>query len=133
MAYFCRLDSNNIVVQIIAVDNEDVVDDNGVEQESIGIQFCKDLLGQDTNWVQTSFNASFRKNYAGNGYKYDSTRDAFIAPQPDASWVLNETTCQWESPIPYPDDEDNRYMWDEDAYQADTSDPKTAGWVVITL
>ena len=70
------------------------------------------LVGDSFNWVQTSYNGNFRKNYAGIGYTYDSTRDAFIAPQPFNSWALNEDTCQWEAPTPYPDD-DKMYTWDE--------------------
>jgi hypothetical protein len=68
---------------------------------------------QDGEWVQTSYNSNFRKNYAGIGYTYDETRDAFYAPQPYPSWTLNEDTCRWESPTPYPDD-DKHYTWDED-------------------
>jgi hypothetical protein len=62
--------------------------------------------------VQTSYNASFRKNFAGPGFTYDSERDAFISPKPYASWVLDEDTCHWEAPVPMP--EDGVYQWDED-------------------
>jgi hypothetical protein len=72
-------------------------------------------------WVQTSYNSSIRKNYAGIGYTYDSSKDAFIAPKPFASWTLNNTTCKWEAPVVFPTDEKN-YMWDED----------TTNWVEIT-
>jgi len=64
-------------------------------------------------WVQTSYNGSIRKNYAGIGYTYDSTKDAFIAPKPYASWTLNNTTCNWEAPVSFPTDE-KPYRWDED-------------------
>jgi len=64
-------------------------------------------------WIQTSYDGSIRKNYAGIGYTYDSTRDAFIPPKPYPSWVLNEDTCQYDSPVPYPTD-DKHYTWDEE-------------------
>ena len=112
MAHFAQLDDNNIVTQVIVVDNSKLEDSNGVEQEAIGIAFCTNLFGADTRWKQTSYNNNIRKNYAGIGYTYDADRDAFIPPQPYASWILNETTCQWEAPVPYPQD-GNRYAWNE--------------------
>lgn len=102
MAHFCEIDQNNIVLRVVVVD--DAVEDDGVN-------WCKDFFGGG-EWVQTSYNATFRKNYAGIGYTYDATRDAFIPPQPYPSWVLDEVTCQWDAPVPYPVDADN-YMWDE--------------------
>lgn len=110
MAHFAQLDENNNVTQVIVVHNNELLDENGVEQETKGIQFCQSLLGG--NWVQTSYNANFRKNYAGVGYTYDAARDAFISPKPYDSWVLNEDTCKWEPPISYPNDGKN-YYWDE--------------------
>ena len=111
MAHFARLDKNNIVQQVIVVNNE-VILDNGVESEQKGIDFCKSLYGQDTNWKQTSFNSTIRKNFAGMGFSYDSTRDAFIDQQPYNSWTLNEDTCRWEAPVSYPTD-GKRYKWNE--------------------
>jgi|TARA_R110001592_G_scaffold163373_1_gene397290 hypothetical protein len=93
MSYFAKI-NNEIVEKVIVA-----------EQNFIDIQ--------EGTWVQTSYNGNFRKNYAGIGYTYDETRDAFYTPQPYPSWTLNETTCQWEAPTPYPDD-DERYIWDED-------------------
>jgi hypothetical protein len=110
MAHFAELGENNIVLRVIVVDNKDIKDTFGVEQEEIGAAFCRNLLGG--TWKQTSYNASFRKNYAGAGYTYDGVRDAFIAPQPYASWVLNEDTCRWEAPTPMPQD-GKFYEWDE--------------------
>jgi len=115
MAHFAQLDENNIVTQVIVVSNEDTANEEGVEVESIGTDFCTNLLGG--TWKQTSYNARFRKNYAGMGYTYDETRDAFIPPQPFPSWNLNEDTCQWECPVPRPDDPTGRYYWDEDTVQ----------------
>jgi len=109
MAHFAQIE-NNLVTQVIVVDNNDILDEQGNESEELGIQFCQDLLGG--TWKQTSYNGNIRKNYAGIGYTYDETKDAFIAPQPYNSWVLDEDTCLWEAPIPYPTD-GNEYNWDE--------------------
>ena len=122
MAHFCRIDENGIVQQVIVVDNKDTADASGVEKEYIGAAFCERLLGG--TWKQTSYNGNFRKNYAGEGFTYDSTRDAFIPPKPFASWVLNEDTCQWGSPVPCPTDvgtpeAPKRYVWNEEAQQWD--------------
>lgn len=102
MAHFAKLDENNIVLAVHVVNN-DVITVNGVESEQTGIDFLTDLHGH-TSWKQTSYNGTIRKNYAGIGYTYDASRDAFIAPQPWGSWTLNETTCQWEAPVAYPTD-----------------------------
>ena len=99
MAHFCQLDENNIVTQVIVVGNDDCTDSNGAEVESIGVAFCQKLLGADTNWKQTSYNNSIRVRYAGIGYSYNAELDAFIAPKPFASWILNEETADWESPV----------------------------------
>jgi hypothetical protein len=112
MAHFAQIDENNIVQNVIVVSNSDCLDASGKESESVGVTFCKSLLGEDTRWVQTSYNSTFRKNYAGIGYTYDPTRDAFIPPSPYSSWVLVEETCQWTAPIPNPND-GKRYYWDE--------------------
>jgi len=97
MAHFAQLNAENLVTQVIVVANPDTADQNGVENEAIGIEFCTNLLGG--TWRQTSYNANIRKNYAGVGYKYDATLDAFIPPQPFASWTLNNETAQWEEPV----------------------------------
>ena len=110
MAHFAQIDENNVVQQVIVVHNNELLDENNVEQESKGIEFCQSLLGG--NWVQTSYHSSFRKNYAGTGYTYDTVRDAFIPPKPHASWVLNEDSCQYEAPTAYPTD-GKSYSWDE--------------------
>ena len=110
MAHFAQLDANNVVTQVIVVGNKDTSDASGAEKESIGVAFCERLFGG--TWKQTSYNGNIRKNYAGIGYTYDAGRDAFIPPKPFASWVLNETTCQWEAPVAMPTD-GKRYTWDE--------------------
>lgn len=126
MAHFAQLDDNNIVTQVIVVSNKDCQDLGGNEIEELGISFCKGLLGGHTRWRQTSYNGNFRKNYAGIGYMYDQMRDAFIPPKPFNSWVLDETTCNWQPPVPMPADAGvgegkKMYRWDED----------TVNWVEV--
>ena len=111
MATFAKLGLNNKVIEVLSVHNNELLDSNGVEQEVNGIDFLTKLTGYPV-WKQTSYNNNIRKNHAGIGYTYDEDRDAFIAPKPFASWILNEETCQWEAPVAYPDD-DNRYTWNE--------------------
>ena len=112
MAHFAQLNTNNINISVIVVHNNELLDQNGNEVEQKGIDFCKSLFGQDTQWIQTSYNGNFRKNYAGNGYTYDATNDVFYAPQPYPSWTLNNTTWLWEAPVSYPTD-GKRYEWNE--------------------
>jgi len=118
MAHFAEIGLDNTVLRVIVVHNNELLDENGVEQEAKGAEFCRNLLGG--TWVQTSYNGNIRKNFAGAGFTYDSERDAFIPPKPYASWVLNEDICQWVAPIPMP--EDGVYGWDED----------TQSWVAVT-
>tara|TARA_B110000495_G_C22797618_1_gene465973 strand:- start:415 stop:738 length:324 start_codon:yes stop_codon:yes gene_type:complete len=106
MSHFAEINSDGIVQRVI------VAEQNFINSGAVGDSF---------NWVQTSYNNNFRKNYAGTGYTYDKSKDAFIPPQPYASWTLVEATCQWEAPTPMPTD-DKRYTWDED----------TTAWVEIT-
>jgi hypothetical protein len=98
MAHFAEIDQFGKVKRVIVVSNTDTSDAAGVEKEHIGAAFCERLFGG--TWVQTSYNGNFRKNYAGVGYTWDATRDAFIPPQPGDGWTLNETTCQWENSNP---------------------------------
>ena len=111
MAHFAEITPGNTVLRVVVIHNNELLDENGQESEAKGQEFCRSLFGG--TWVQTSYNANFRKNYAGVGFTYDSTRDAFIPPKPFFSWVLNEVTCRWEAPVPYPTD-GKRYAWDED-------------------
>ena len=110
MAHFAQLDGDT-VMQVIVVANEELME-NGAESEAKGIAFCQSLFGGE--WKQTSYNGRIRKNYAGIGYTYDAGRDAFIPPQPYASWVLDEATCQWNAPVPMPTD-GKMYSWDENS------------------
>jgi hypothetical protein len=109
MAHFAEIGLDNTVLQVIVVSNNDCLLD-GVETESVGAEFCRNLLGG--TWKQTSYNGNIRKNYAGVGYTYDSQRDAFIPPQPYTSWILDEQTCLWNAPTPMPTD-DKKYFWNE--------------------
>ena len=104
MAHFAEIDQDGVVVRVLVVPDA---------QEHRGQEFLADDLGLGGTWVQTSYNARIRKNYAGIGMIYDNTRDAFIAEQLYASWILNEETCQWEAPVAYPND-GVMYMWNEE-------------------
>jgi hypothetical protein len=110
MAHFAKLDEDNNVIDVHVVVNDVIIVD-GIESEQAGIDFLTNLHGHSL-WKQTSYSGSFRKNYCGVGFTYDSERDAFIPPRPYGSWTLNEETCQWESPEPYPADE-KFYIWNE--------------------
>ena len=112
MAHFAQLDENNVVLQVIVVNNDELLE-NGVENEAKGIAFCQSLFGANTQWVQTSYNGNIRKNYAGIGYTYRADIDAFVAPQPYPSWVL-DANAQWRAPVPMPED-GKKYSWDEAA------------------
>jgi len=118
MAHFAKLDENNNVI-VVHVVNNDVITVDDVESEQAGIDFLTSLHGH-TLWKQTSYNGNIRKNYAGIGYTYDAERDAFIAPKPYASWILDEDTCRWQSPTPMPTD-GKVYTWNED----------TTSWVEV--
>ena len=120
MAHFAQLDTASIVTQVIVVNNATIDNLPFPESEPVGISFCQSLFGPDTIWAQTSYNASFRYNYAGIGYTFDVTEQAFIPPKPYPSWLLNTTIYQWEAPVPYPDD-GKMYYWDE----------ATLSWVLV--
>lgn len=108
MAHYAFLDENNIVTQVITGRDEwevvGKIKDWEAYYGAINGVVCK----------RTSYNGNIRKNFAGIGYTYDEDRDAFIAPQPFPSWVLDEETCQWEAPVPYPED-GVMYEWDENS------------------
>jgi hypothetical protein len=132
MAHFAQLDENNVVTQVIVVANEDTSDVNGNEVEEIGVAFCKKLLGADTNWKQTSYNNTFRVRYAGISYTYNEELDAFVPPIPFPSWVLNNETADWQSPLgaaPALTEEEiearSFYRWDEEsgAWELFTPEP----------
>ncbi len=105
MAHFAELDENNIVTQVLVTDND---------FPNEGYDWLVETFGG--TWMQTSYNATIRKNFAGIGFSYDETRDAFIPPKPFESWLLNEETCNWEAPKPYPTD-GKLYNWDEESQE----------------
>ena len=110
MAHFAELNSSNVVLRVIVVATEDTSDANGVEKEYIGAAFCERLLGG--RWKQTSYNGNIRKNYAGIGYTYNADIDAFVPPQPYASWTL-DANAQWQAPVAMPTD-GKMYSWNEE-------------------
>jgi hypothetical protein len=124
MASFAKIGLNNKVIEVVSIVNDVIKDSSGIEREELGIQFLNELTGWPI-WKQTSYNTRagihteggtpFRKNHAGIGYTYDEDRDAFIPKKPYNSWILNEQTCNWESPIPIPSDAsfEKRYSWNE--------------------
>jgi hypothetical protein len=124
MAHFAEIDENNIVTRVLVV---------GDDQEDRGQEFLADDLGLGGTWLKTSYNTQggvhvldgtpFRKNYAGIGYSYDETLDAFIPPKPFPSWLLNEDTCSWNAPVEMPVEEGKMFTWDED----------TTSWVELVL
>lgn len=120
MAHFAELDTNNVVLRVIVIDNSVLEDEAGVEHEQKGIDFCKSLFGPDTIWKQTSYNGSFRVRYAGVGYTFNESLDAFITPKPYPSWSLDENIADWVAPVPKPGltpDEEAAgmvYIWNED-------------------
>jgi len=122
MANVAKLNDQNVVIDVNAVANAVVDDLPFPESEPVGVAFLTEWSGGYTNWKQTSYNASFRKNLAGIGYTYDAVLDAFIAPKPYPSWLLNTNTCQWVPPTPYPSD-GNMYTWDE----------ATQSWVKVNV
>tara|TARA_R110002096_G_scaffold157437_3_gene322318 strand:- start:333 stop:677 length:345 start_codon:yes stop_codon:yes gene_type:complete len=113
MSNFVQLDENNIVVRGAVVADEIAVDENA------GINYLHTIYDDTFNWKQTYKNGT-RKNYAGVGFKYDASKDAFITPQPYASWTLDDDTCRWSPPFAPPDD-GKMYSWDED----------TTSWVEV--
>jgi hypothetical protein len=113
MAHFAELNDDNVVMQVIVISNEELLLD-GVESETKGIEFCKSLFGENTKWVQTSYNRNFRKNCAFPGGKYDPENDYFYNPTaPYSSWIFNVDNGEWEAPTPYPSG-DGMYQWVED-------------------
>ena len=118
MANFAQLNEENIVENVIVIPNEDILDENGLESEEIGIAICKELVPGSKKWKQTSYNNNIRFRYAGIGSVYNEEIDAFITPKPYESWILNNETAEWEAPIPAPEIEEDKqkthmHVWDE--------------------
>lgn len=111
MAHFAELGEDNIVLRVIVVSNDDCKDAEGNESEAVGAEFCRNLLGG--TWKQTSYNGKMRGRFAGIGFTYNSSLDAFISPKPFPSWTLNEATTDWDAPVARP--EEGFYYWNEEA------------------
>jgi hypothetical protein len=109
MAHFAKLDENNIVLEVVVINNLEL---DPLNEEASGLIWLENWSGGYTNWKQTSYNGSMRKNYAGIGFEYRPDLDAFISPQPYPSWVLDED-AKWQAPTPYPND-GGIYKWVED-------------------
>ena len=122
MAHFAKIGTGNIVLAVHVVSNDVAT------SEQAGIDFLNNLYNSRDVWKQTSYNGSFRKNYAGIGWSYDETRDAFIPPKPFNSWILNEETCLWNSPVAKPElteeqiNNNNYYSWNEETQQWDLNE-----------
>lgn len=124
MAHFAKLDIDlKTVLEVLRVENDVITDEHGIEQEQIGVKFLTNLTGHPF-WKQTYYNGGVRKNFAGIGGTFDITRNAFISLKLYPSWTLNETTCNWESPVPLPANADTvPYQWNE----------KTTSWDEVTI
>jgi len=122
MAHFAKLGVGNIIETVEVVSNDIAT------TEQAGVDFLNNLYNTRDVWKQTSYNNNIRKNFAGVGYSYDQTRDAFIAPKPFNSWTLDETTCQWEAPVARPElteeqiNNNNYYNWNEETKQWDLNE-----------
>tara|TARA_B100000614_G_C14276017_1_gene381379 strand:- start:127 stop:504 length:378 start_codon:yes stop_codon:yes gene_type:complete len=110
MAHFAEINQNGTVLRVVALNDDQIRDADGRHNELLGKQFLSKTLGGE--WVQTSYNATFRRRFAGIGYTYRSDLDAFIPPNPYPSWLLDENECVWEPPVEMPDD-GKRYLWNE--------------------
>jgi hypothetical protein len=113
MAHYAEIDTNDIVLRVLVVNNEQEQDEHGNDDEAKGVAYLQSLFGANTRWVRTSYHGNTRKRYAGAGMKYDAALDAFIPSQPYPSWTLNSATADWDAPTPKPVSEDNFYTWDE--------------------
>lgn len=116
MAHFAELDENNVVQRVIVISNEDIFDEDGDENEEIGIELCKKITDSpDSIWKQTSYNSRFRNTYASIGSLYLEDLDCFTPAQPYSSWNLNRENLQWDPPVPYPENySEFTHYWDEE-------------------
>ena len=131
MAHFAELDSNNIVKRVVVISNNNNINSEGNEDESVGIAFCRSLYGENTNWKQTSYNNRIRKTFAGVGFAYNESLDMFVLRQPYDSWTL-DSNGDWNPPIARPELTEGQvgyYEWNETSYQSDN----TTGWEFVDL
>lgn len=126
MAHFAKINTNNIIEEVVVIDNSVLDDGTEVENEQQGIDFCISLWGNEFTYVQTSYNGSFRREYASIGGTYDPTDNGFIRPSPFPSWRFNRTSWEWEAPIAEPADADTvEYIWNEYQQRWDASETST--------
>jgi len=114
MAHFAELDENNVVLRVYVVHDEDTKNLDGIESEEVGKNFISNIFGG--NWIQTSYNSNFRNKFAGIGDIYIEEKDAFIDPSPYPSWIFNEESLLWDSPVPYPTTS-GKYKWVEETLE----------------
>jgi hypothetical protein len=124
MAHFAKLDENNVVTQVLVVNNDVLIDEEGQEQESIGVEFLNDTFGED-NWKQCSYNSKFRGLFPGIGSIYLPEHDIFSTPKPYDSWVLDTSTGRYSPPVEAPEfDRFTHYLdWNEEDVK----------WVIIEI
>ena len=133
MAHYAELNENDEVIYVAYMDNEIITDENENEIEQLGIDHLHHHHGEDRRWIRTSYRGNFRGKYAGIGDTYREDLDLFISPSPYSSWILNETTGEWEAPIFQPEltqeqiDNNQYYYWNEEEYQLNNS-----GWILLT-
>ena len=142
MAHFAQLNENNIVVWVTHVNNSDLIDENGIEQESLGIQHIHNTIpgSENCTWKQTSYNNNFRGRYASIGCYYDEKSDIFTKIKPFNSWTWNSDTLSWDSPIPRPDKIMNEssvvdHFWNEDtlSWEELIYEKPYPSWICIDL
>lgn len=132
MAYFAQIDNSNVVISVEEISGDIIIDENGIENENLGVTYLKNIFGENTIWKMIGSIGGFRKNFPSIGFSYDQELDAFISPKPFNSWILNRNTAMWEAPIQQPDLKEyeiiNRlhYIWDEEKYKVDNS----SGWIL---
>jgi len=124
MANFAKIDENNLVVDVVKIHNNEILNENGEESEAVGIAFLKSLYGEDTEWVQTSYNNNIRGSFTGIEWRYDADLDLFIEPKEFDSWILNTSTGRYEAPTPRPDPETGVWEWNEEEQKWDEWVPK---------
>lgn len=133
MAHYAELNENNEVIYVTYMDNEIITNENGEEDEQLGIDHLHFHHGANRRWVRTSYSGSFRGKYAGVGSIYNSDLDIFTLPQPYPSWTINATTAEWEAPIPMPEltqeqiDNNQFYRWSEEDFNLNNN-----GWILTT-
>lgn len=116
MAHFAELDKDNVVLRVLVIDDSKTQDENGIEHEELGVAYCKSLFGEDTNWIQASYNRNMRGHFASVNYIYNQELDAFIPPKPHASFILNKEKLGWIAPKPEPkfDVETEQCYWSDE-------------------